>query len=310
MSSELQQLASRTNGSKSRGPKTPAGKARSARNAIRHGLTSKVPLAEGESDDEYRELLNAYIAQFDPTPGVETELVESMAFARWRLRRLLLIESHLFDMELCRHDEDIAEEFENLQPGGRLAFAFQTLADQGRSLQMLVRYEGALNRTHDRALKQLQKLRAFSPAPHPPSPLPVPTDHAPNQKEQNEPNPAQAPEPRKQDRSPAIATTFDASEECRDNRERAAKLPNTDANERYVPQVPGGLTCRLVRNTLLQPKPSSLRSNGLFAERSFHWADSPTRRAGAGNNLGQIPRFRSSFSGKIPELRLIRFFAG
>ena len=40
MSSEEQIAANRTNGRKSRGPKTPAGKAVASRNALRHGLAS------------------------------------------------------------------------------------------------------------------------------------------------------------------------------------------------------------------------------------------------------------------------------
>src|SRR5258708_40102272 len=74
--------ASRANGAKSRGPVTPEGRAKSARNSIRHGLRAKSIVLPTESKEEYQSLLDSYHDQFDPQTAVEMELVEAMAVAR------------------------------------------------------------------------------------------------------------------------------------------------------------------------------------------------------------------------------------
>src|SRR5919106_7011760 len=62
-------LASRKNGARSRGPKTAAGKARSARNALKHGLCAKKLLVLPEEDAGQFRALEAGPAKKPAPPG-------------------------------------------------------------------------------------------------------------------------------------------------------------------------------------------------------------------------------------------------
>jgi len=151
--------AARENGKKSRGPKTPEGKQNSSRNALKHGLTAESPVLPGESEQDYADLLQAHLTLHQPANAVEKDLVETMALARWRLRRMATLESELFSNELVLTREDIDEKFDKLPDLGRLAYVFQK---QTKPLALLIRYEGSLTRLHERTykhLKELQKLR-------------------------------------------------------------------------------------------------------------------------------------------------------
>src|SRR5713101_8264664 len=84
----LKSETARANGAKSRGPVTPQGRAASSRNSLRHGFAAKSVVLSTESSSEFQALLDSYVVQFDPRGGVEEDLVQTMAAARWRLRRI------------------------------------------------------------------------------------------------------------------------------------------------------------------------------------------------------------------------------
>jgi hypothetical protein len=197
----------RINGAKSNGPATPEGRAQSSRNSLRHGLTAQAVVLETESQQEFDLLLHSFLDRFQPADAVEHELVEAMASARWRLRRLYIIESRILEIELLRRSDSLDQEFTGIDDPDRLAHAFQSLADNSRSLALLVRYEAGLNRAFDRAFKQLILLQSAPkpiPVPHassfrnpaaPPAPPSVIHDPQPPQTPLEPPSPSTAPPP-------------------------------------------------------------------------------------------------------------------
>ena len=164
----------RANGAKSHGPITPAGNAKSAANSLRHGLSAKATVLPGESHDDYERMLACYVQRFQPADQIEMDLVETMAVARWRLRRIATIETHMLSnaMSAGAHAPQDHDQ--------RLARVFKDCAAQ---IDLLNRYEGSLNRTFDRALKQLQVLQKTRPSQEPPKlqnePSPMPPDGPP-----------------------------------------------------------------------------------------------------------------------------------
>src|SRR6267378_3937944 len=95
MTSYRQIEANRRNALKSTGPNTEAGKDRSRRNAVRHGLCAETVIGVIESVDDYRAFEASVIADYEAQTAVERELVLRLASLLWRLRRATSIETDL-----------------------------------------------------------------------------------------------------------------------------------------------------------------------------------------------------------------------
>jgi hypothetical protein len=154
MSSLRRILASRSNGARSTGPKTPEGKRRSSRNALRHGLLAKCIVLSDESPEAFHTLVAEHLARFAPAGGVELGMVEEMAAALWRLRRAWAIETRLLDGASASQPP--------ADPLSRIAAAFSELASSPQ-FALLNRYESRLHCMYQRALRNLLLLRALVP---------------------------------------------------------------------------------------------------------------------------------------------------
>jgi hypothetical protein len=140
--------ASRRNGAKSRGPKTLEGKARSAQNALKHGLRAQKYVVLPEEDaGEFAELEAAMIEELAPVGALQTVLARRVAVAAWRLARADRIEVELFAHRSWGADAN---------PG----LAMIRDGNGTRSFETLLRYRGAAMAEFWRALRTLKALQA------------------------------------------------------------------------------------------------------------------------------------------------------
>jgi len=139
---EAQQAASRSNGSQGHGPVTEAGKQRSSQNARRHDFFTKIDLLPNEDQEEFYMLLHAFTQDHNPQNATERFYVHEMADAAFRLGR---VRRHAADIQ-SKAAEDMSD-------------AFEKLAEEGKSLQLCLRYERHFQRQFDNAIKMILALR-------------------------------------------------------------------------------------------------------------------------------------------------------
>jgi hypothetical protein len=91
--------ASRRNGAKSRGPKSPEGKARSAQNALKHGLRAeKFVLLHDEDAAAFEAMAEALTEDLAPVGALQALLARRVVVAAWRLERAARIERELREL--------------------------------------------------------------------------------------------------------------------------------------------------------------------------------------------------------------------
>jgi hypothetical protein len=192
--SEARLNANRRNATRSTGPRTKEGKARSSRNALTHGFcataSSLTPL---EDRDAYESFTASIRDSLRPANAIEEELAHRIADLSWRLRRIPDAESALLARDTLqdlahrcprtrdeKDDEDEGQQHENEDqwqddqdqhededreddepitpdsPARLLAAAMSVPQNPYLTLQ---RYESSLDRARSRALKELRQLQ-------------------------------------------------------------------------------------------------------------------------------------------------------
>jgi hypothetical protein len=147
--------ASRRNGAKSRGPKTAEGKARSAQNALKHGLRAhRFVLLADEHMVEFQALEEALRAELAPEGALQNMIVARIAVAAWRMLRGDRMEIELLNPHVGLDARG--------RPGG-VGLALIRDGHGQRAIDTLLRYRGAVQAEFWRALRALSALKAEAP---------------------------------------------------------------------------------------------------------------------------------------------------
>ncbi len=220
--SEAQIAASRANGAKSRGPKTPEGKAIAAQNALRHGCLAKLTVMKGEDEHSFMQLSANLIHAFHPTDEHECNLVETMLICMWRRNRALAMETAGMSLVVLRQAGITSPTPDPLNPIDNYSIAFRGFAanpEEKHALDLLHRYEARHTRAYERAAKSLdayRKARQTNPSPYD---LPDP---------ESDPEPETAPDP-----------TPESTPDRPQTEPRAqASVPNTTTQQQIQPNEP------------------------------------------------------------------------
>ena len=240
--------ANRANAKKSTGPRTHEGKARSSRNAVKHGMCSSSPVLPGECSATFGTYKAELHTEFQPDNALQKLLFDQLIRSAWAMHRFADAQRELFAEEQkkanahptapLRPCQLLARRFSQDSHNGFLAFDRYERFHLSRFLKLTSTLH-RLKKTHPgipytrEELEQLEEDRlrnqnrpAWTPPPsHDPAPAPpLPLNPLPN--------PDPAPHPTPQDDEPDDDLPFGCSKaELPYVLEHLSKLPNRGPSE-------------------------------------------------------------------------------
>jgi hypothetical protein len=163
MATDKQASANKANAKKSTGPKTAAGKAMVSGNAIAHGILSKRLLLSDESPDDFQALQDGLRQSLGPVGALELALVEKVAVALWKQRRMVGAESAAIELDKADKPDDSLDYLLGLKKTQTIAEAkleaerVNTMRSAPFTKELMMRYQVALDSELYRAMDALRK---------------------------------------------------------------------------------------------------------------------------------------------------------
>jgi hypothetical protein len=146
----------RANSKHSTGPRTEAGKQRSALNALRHGLTGQTIVLPSDDLIAYQSHCKRFLLEYQPKTETEEHFVQTIADTAWRLNRIPALENNLLTLGMMEHEDSVHTDPQICRA---LAMA-QTYREQSHVFANLGIHEQRLARLFEKTLKQLRAIQA------------------------------------------------------------------------------------------------------------------------------------------------------
>jgi hypothetical protein len=159
---------------KKRGPKTAEGKARSSRNAVKHGIRSPHPfIIEGlESPEEWEEFKLGIIESRQPVGTQELELAINVAWDHWKLRRCRMHENAVLSKQVEETEDELqqGDAYEDglpedaplppIDPERLVHHQPANVIPNGWSMDRMLRYEAQVRKALNQDMNMLEVLQA------------------------------------------------------------------------------------------------------------------------------------------------------
>jgi len=138
------------------GPKSNTGKARSSKNAVKHGLTAATTILKHECQNDLNALRAGLRASLCPVGHLEDLVAERIVQHAWRLRRFSKVETETMQHAMLDND------FDMMFSPGRITDGVRVGRGIGRDvpLEKISRYETASERSFFRCLQEFWALQA------------------------------------------------------------------------------------------------------------------------------------------------------
>jgi len=157
MRMSMSALTNRLNSLKSTGPKSPEGKRKAARNALKHGILAADGVVRTESVRQYNAMKARMMGELEPEGEVEILLASRVASLVWRLRRVVQMEMEMMEYQLDRRLERLAETIGGAGRHATLGTLFALECNWSDTYSKFRRYEAHIDRLLFRALHELER---------------------------------------------------------------------------------------------------------------------------------------------------------